>query len=230
MTARRIKLIKHKNKNMKRGRPQELKGLDTLIGYTDITHTTNDNTFSDVLNLVQAGTGSWNRVGRKVHPVSIRIRGMIRNITNTEATTGNQRGTILRLVLVHDHQPSGNAIPNFDDIFGTTDQAGLEQTNPWDGLRYDNSERFTVLRDKFIDLNPQRYAITGTENTLVSAYYCDEFINLRGDQIVYSGQSQPMSISDISTGAYYLYARVLVEDEVSTNVIANLTSRFRYTD
>ena len=56
--------------------PGEMKGMDTDISYVSVIGSTNTNAGIYVLNLVQQGNGSWNRVGRKTHSSSVRLRGM----------------------------------------------------------------------------------------------------------------------------------------------------------
>jgi len=57
---------------------QEIKGMDTelaIAGPVLATTATNGDCF--VLNLVQQGAGSWNRVGRKIRMKSLRLKGLI---------------------------------------------------------------------------------------------------------------------------------------------------------
>ena len=58
-------------------RAGETKGMDTDISTGAIVSTTNTNANIGVLNLVQQGAGAWNRVGRKIHAKSIRIKGVV---------------------------------------------------------------------------------------------------------------------------------------------------------
>jgi len=55
----------------------EVKGMDTDISLNPMISTTNSNASSFVLNLVQSGAASWNRVGRKTHIKSLRLIGNI---------------------------------------------------------------------------------------------------------------------------------------------------------
>lgn len=207
----------------------ELKGMDTSISFTEIPETTNDNTYSTVLNLVQTGTGSWNRVGKRIHPKSLRIKGNVIWESVPTASGGDSHGNVLRMVIVYDKQPSGNAIPNFDDIFGHTDQGGTETATFYDSIKYDNTDRFSVVRDKFIDLNLYAVSSVGTTKLSSYAYYCDEYIKLSSQPSVYSGQSVPMTISDVSTGAYYIFMRVL-RNEADSRTDFDGIARLRYTD
>ena len=138
----------------------EKKGVDTAIGpITTVLSTTNTNGDCFVLNLVQQGAGSWNRVGRKIHLKSLKycIEG---NLVATPSGGGQLSGSDLRIVLVWDKQPSGNAIPTFDEIFGRTIQDGTESCQFIDPPRYDNMDRFKVLRDKKFSVTPQAIPAT----------------------------------------------------------------------
>ena len=53
----------------------EKKGLDTNLYIASVINTSNTNTNCFVVNLIQQGSGSWNRVGRKVNLKSLRIKG-----------------------------------------------------------------------------------------------------------------------------------------------------------
>ena len=69
----------------------ELKGLDTDVSIPSgsLLNTTNTNGNTFVANLIQAGTGSWNRVGRKTHLKSLRLKGVMVQSAQPAATTGN---------------------------------------------------------------------------------------------------------------------------------------------
>lgn len=208
----------------------EKKGMDTIIATGDIVSTTSTNGNAYVLNLVRAGTGSWNRIGRKIKPMSLRITGYVLYDYTEQTSTLNLEGTVLRMVIVYDKQPSGGTIPTFETIFGTTQQDGTEATTVYDPIKYDTMSRFRVLKDCRYNFNPQvEPRSTGTQDLVLMRYSVDEYIKLALPQTVYSGESTPMTIADINTGAIYLYARV-IEQTNQMDVSMNLTVRLRYTD
>ena len=96
----------------------EKKGMDTAISFAQINSTVNDNSGMIVLNLIQQGAGSWNRVGRKVNLRSLRIRGDIIHTQTTGVATGLTNGQTVRCVIVWDKQPSSGSSPN-TSVFGT---------------------------------------------------------------------------------------------------------------
>lgn len=211
----------------------ELKGVDTSLSLTPVIATTSTNACSFTLNLVQAGNGSWNRVGRKISLQSLRVRATFSHAYALTATTNNNFGNSVRMVVVWDKQPSSGSVPTFDTIFGRTAQDGTESCLFLDALRYDNSERFSVLRDKVIDMPIQSTTpVAGTGNQVTNFYSCDEFIPLKGAITVFSGQSSPMTIADISSGALYVFFRTQLDTPV-TNVVsvdADSFARLRYKD
>lgn len=213
--------------------PAEKKGMDTdqgaIVG--TVLSTLNTNAGIVVCNLIQAGTGSFNRIGRKSHGLSLRLWGVLQCFHASEATTGNYIANTLRQVVVWDKQPTGT-LPTFDSIFGVTDQGGTESTTFMDPLKYDNMDRFQILRDVKYDSevmaqpNPD-----GTEKRLHNNFEYDIFINLGGRESVYSGNSSPMTISDISSGALYIIYRATGGTTVTQwNLSSNNNCRLRYND
>lgn len=213
----------------------EKKGVDTDLSSSGlaIAATTNTNANCFVLNLIQTGSGSWNRVGRKVSLQSVRVRGQAIYNYGDVAVTGNILGNCMRMVVVWDKQPSGGAIPAFDVVFGKTSQLGTESCTFVDPVRFDNMERFSVLRDTVIDMHPNFFnGAAGTTDLNSEVYTFDEYVPLGGRETVYSGQSNPLTIADISTGALYVYFRAIANtsDDSSVEIASTSFARLRYTD
>ncbi len=208
----------------------ELKGMDTAMAITGpVISTTNTNADSFTLNLVEPGNGSYNRIGRKIFNKSVRISGDCAFQGNTDPTTGASTDTTLRMVVVWDKQPSG-VLPTFDLMFGRTDLAGAETAAVFDHLRYDNTARFQVLRDCYTQ-SKQVPSHGGTTNVNLSVYHFDEFIDLKNRTTVFSGDSDPVTIADISSGALYVYfrARNSTANVVDWSVDTTMFSRLRFT-
>lgn len=211
----------------------EKKGIDTALTIASVIATTNTNGDCFVLNCIQPGSGSWNRIGRKVNLTSIRLRGELLHQYTDTATFGVITGNAVRMVVVWDKQPSGAAIPAFDVVFGQTSQLGTEATLYKDALRFDNMDRFTVLRDTVIDMKPPLFnGAAGTQDFTFPMYSFDEYIKLGGRETLFSGQSNPCTISDISTGALYVYFRAQANSGTSNQILvsANSHARLRYVD
>lgn len=203
----------------------EVKGVDVGLSGTIVPSLMGTSDGIYVLNLVQMGAGSWNRVGRKIYNKSVRIKGQIQS-TWIQATTTPMNAIYVRLVLVWDAQPGGT-MPQKADIFGSTNQSGVEASSIYDHIRYDNMDRFRILREISYIFELTSMASTNG-NIIQQAWDVDMFVQLNNLETVYSGQSQPMTIGDVSSGALYL---VLLNDLESSMTMVNSTiARFRYTD
>lgn len=210
----------------------EVKGMDTDVSLSPAIATTNTNGSCFVLNLIQQGAGSFQRVGRKTYPRSLRVKGNVQFLVTPTVATGVSSDNFMRMVVVWDQQPPGAAgIPTFDTIFGITAQDGTETcpdvTCP---PRYDNMDRFRVLLDRTY-APPQTWVLSlGTGPAHTHTIPIDEFIKLpAGLETVFSGASVPMTISDISTGAIYVYFRGLTNSAVTATAMDGIV-RYRYTD
>lgn len=206
------------------------KGMDTVLTSTPIISTTSTNGDCTVLNLVRAGNGSWERTGRKIVIKSLRIKGRFIFTRTPTFATGAAVSNHVRMVVVWDKSPNGAAIPTFDTVFGTTDQAGTEAC--LDALappRYDNFDRFRVIMDRVFAEGDKDYDVVsfGTAPSVVGTYPIDEYIKPKVGETVFSGQSTPMTITDISTGALYVYFRANSNVAGST-VGFNGIARLRY--
>lgn len=211
----------------------EKKGLDTVLTQSSIVSTTNTNDNAVVLNLIRTGNGSWNRIGKRVHLRSVRLRGQATYSAAPYATTGDLRDSLLRMVVVWDKQPSSGSIPTWDTIFGITAQDGTESSTIWASVRYDNVDRFSILKDSVIRGNVDLFnAAGGTTDAQVIRYHFDEYLKLAGKDCIYSGQSTPMTIADISSGALYVYFRASESQAGSAtwSIGSDSSARLRYTD
>lgn len=208
----------------------EVKGLDTNVDLAPIIDTTNTNGSSFVLNLVRAGAAYYNRVGNKIAMKSLRLRGIMQFITTPAATTADIKGNWIRMVVVYDHSPNSGTIPTYDTIFGNTDQSGMQTCNQLDALRYADTQRFSVLRDKIVTYNPPAITTAGTTNVFSQLVEFDEFIPLKGALTHYSNDTSPMTIADIQNGALYVYFRANTNDVVSYCQITDSQARLRYYD
>lgn len=210
---------------------KEVKGCDGImnIALNSLLNTTSTNGSMFVANCVQPGSGSWNRIGRKIRMKSLRLKGTILNRVSPGASTQTISQNTFRISVVFDKQPSSGAIPSFDTIFGATDQSGTEATlSVLDSLKYDNTERFSVLKDHVI--TSDNYPVP---NPSVSDWQqeFDLFIPLKGLETVYSGQSNPCTIADISSGALYIIVRATKNLNVDgVGAITNSSVRLRYYD
>lgn len=189
----------------------ELKGVDTPIGSSNnpIVDTTGTNANAFCLNLVEQGTGSFNRIGRKIHMQSLRLMGAAQCINANVPTTATTLQGPLRMVVVLDRQPNGGNIPTWDTIFGYTDSTGTEASTVFSPLKYDNMDRFKVLKDCILEADRITYVpdAEGTDNFCAIEVYFDEYIKLPNIETVYGSSSNPPAITDITTGSLLLFFR-----------------------
>jgi len=207
----------------------EVKCCDFTTDYSsgNLVNTTNTNACIAVVNTIQPGTGSWNRIGKKIKMKSLRYKlGVYNRVTPTAGSSAQNQ---IRICVVYDKQPSSGAVPSFDTIFGSTSQTGTEAVlSIFDSLRVDNTERFSVLKDDVFTSNNMPVS---TPNISEWQAYVDVFIPLKGLETVFSGQSNPCTIADISTGALYIICRA-VDNAAGTGqaAITDSSVRLRYYD
>ena len=90
-------------------------------------------------------------------------------------------------------------------------------------------DRFVLLKDCYMTAPSNPSFSIGSGPSITVNVGVDEYIKLPNLESVYSGQSNPMTIADISTGALYLIFRAqnaTGNSSVSTDGIA----RIRYKD
>lgn len=208
----------------------EVKGVDAALTQASVLATTNTNGGIQVMNLVPPGSGSFNRVGRKTYSKSLRLKGSISALITSVAASSDLQGGFVRMVVVWDKQPSG-VLPTFDTMFGITDQAGTESSSVLAPLRYDNMDRFRVLKDTVLDFNPKAISPNASDSVTVVRTF-DEYIILGGKESLYSGQTATQTIADISTGALYVVWRAGLNTAGTFQASVDSVSvgRYRYTD
>lgn len=214
-------------------RTGELKGLDTALTLSPVLATTNTNGSIFVLNLIQQGAGFWQRIGKKIYPKSVRVKGTVQAVITL--ADGNPRGNVLRGVLVWDKQPSGNAIPNFNDIFGTVDQTGTEASTFSAALAPKNTDRFKTLKEFNIEFNSGDGGSGLATNFTEVKAYVDEFYKFKkrdNFETQYLSTANPMTIANISSGALYMVFRAEENSNVTTfcEINPDCTAKLRYYD
>lgn len=161
-----------------------------------------------LMNGIQQGTGAFNRIGRKVAWENMYLSGVLQTISQGVSSVQS----LARSLVIYDRQPTGT-LPVAADIFQDIDQAGTAVNTATCGLNLNNKERFVILHSKRFLLPPTSSGIAPAN----SVYSVDPFgtdvdshiekmINLSGLTTEYKSSSNPMTISDIATGAIYLVA------------------------
>lgn len=198
---------------------------------TNIVTDMSNNSFIFPVNLIQAGAGSWQRIGRVVNMKSIRVNGWF-TLSYDNAQNDNWYSRAVRMLIIYDKQPNGT-LPIKSDIIGYKNQAGTEAGNYTALLNYDNMQRFTVIRDMQMPLTWT--AVTPTDNTSEAATvtmkcHVDQYAKI-GLETTYKAESNPAVIGDISTGALYvIFMTDYSTDTLNPNLYFTGVSRLRYTD
>ena len=219
---------------------KEKKGCDITFGADiDVVNSTNTNAAILLMNGIQEGVGSWNRIGRYIWNKSIELDLNLQWLSSYSATdTTIFGGSWLRCLLVWDKQPNNGPIPSFETMFGQTDQTGAETSSISDHLRYDNMFRFKVLLDDTINptiTNATTSTVTnpatgGLSSVTVLRYH--KFIKLGNRMTNFSGTANPVTNANISTGALYLILRSPTNNAFTDNwkLYSNSAARLRYVD
>lgn len=207
----------------------ELKGVDTILAVSPVLDTTNTNGSAFCLNIVDSGSGAYERVGRKVTSKSVRIRCSAFHSMAPVAVTMDRIGNQLRMVVVWDKSPNQGAIPSFDTVFGQTDLSGALSTHFLDPVNYGEVDRFVVLRDCNVLMPVTAAPSGGTTNSVINFYQIDEFIDLKNKETIYGDDAGV--VADISTGSLLVYFRCQLN--TATNIVSidpDAFARWRYTD
>lgn len=207
----------------------DLKGLDTPLNLAILADPTL-NTCVQCVNLIQTGSGSWNRVGRKVFPRSLRVKA---GFEYTYNNVGDQvQGVSIRWAVVWDKNPSGGALPTFQEMFKITDQTGTESTSWKAPPAFDSLGRFVVIRDQIISINPDNFPVPVIDGISIIKKEMDEYIPLPPLETVYSGQNNPLTIADVYSGALYwiVIADAGLPSGYGLQLSPYSSARLRYTD
>lgn len=164
------------------GASRELGVIDTT--YTNVPINTTHSIV--LLNGCIQGTGIAERFGRRIRNVSVHIKGILHNDTNTKTNH-------CRLALVWDKQANGTA-PTQAEIWSQTGTAGMR--NP------DNFRRFTVLWDELYTLSGNTLTSGQTNDTTLRKV--DKFIKCPKSCITQFNAGNAGSVSDIETGSLHL--------------------------
>lgn len=233
----RIRIVPSINRTQKLG---ELKGVDTDIDSASIPSNTNSNANIIGINLINQGSGSFNRVGRKVYPKSVRCTGEVHFVMSPDATTKSLQNSMIRCVLVWDKQPNTATLPQFQDVLGQTNALGVETSDIWNAVRYDNMARFKILKEWIVraELGASS-SLAGTVNGTTVVCHFDEFYNFKKStkyETTYASTQTdptPPTYTDIATGGLFLIYRRSTPDANAGNIVVNVvngTARYRYTD
>lgn len=208
------------------GRGTEVKGVDSshIIDFSQTT-----------ANIANVGMpiqvpSFYGRIANRTRGVTLDIRGYV-NITGSN--TAEYHLTVGRILVVYDRQPNGN-LPSLTDILKDYAANGTFATNELAKLNLTNRDRFLILRDRQISLQPlginggppdnnNLYLEMDINASNTNGFNYHEYINLKGLQTQYQSSSDG-SVADISTGAYY----IICVDPTSGSAAYQLVCQVRY--
>lgn len=167
-----------------------------------------------IINGLQPGGFYYNRIGKKIRMVGVRLKGEIYpNQTNTSAFNNH---TEFRMCIVYDKQTNG-ANPTYTNIF--QDRAlSTTQINVASNVNIDNRERFIVIMDKRLQLPP--IGITGSLTTQQQLNYSlngiiDEYMKISLETGYNAGNAG--SVADVTSGGLFLVLNADAGATGSTN-------------
>lgn len=195
-----------------------------MVDISNTTYTCNTTGSVVAINLIQAGSSFFNRVGRRIEMKSLHVSGVM--VPSANATTAND---YIRVMVVYDRQPNG-AIPSIQTIFSNYDQTGAATFNSFAGLNPDQRERFLILMDERKTMPPNTgggpyQPIEGNRDV----FNIGRFIKMNGLMTHYQADSSPSVIGDISTGGLYLVTFGAFA-AAGAPYSAHINLRLRYTD
>lgn len=180
-----------------------------------------------ILNPVQQGVDYYQRLGNKIKPRSLHIKGFISSILTSIQG-------LARMVVVLDKAPSGAAaLPAITNILQERDQAGAATNGITSALNIDNRNRFKILRDKWFNLPSHTLTVAVVTNpSNFDQELCmkfNEYIRLDNiPECQYVGTANPITIANINTNAIY----VIFTCQAGINNMwqAVWSSRFKFTE
>lgn len=217
---------------------KERKGCDINFASTQVVNSTNTNANIYLLNGIQEGVGSWNRIGRYIWNKSIELDlNLSWNASYSTGDTAIHTASWIRCMVIWDKQPNNGSIPALNEIIGHTDQTGAESSTTSDHLRYDNMFRFKVLLDETINPTmvnsiPGLASAPTADGMLTTAFVrWHKYLKLGNKMTNFSGTADPVTTANISTGALYLILRAPNSDpDDYWGIESTSTARLRYVD
>jgi len=196
-------------KQFARGGPnsgRELKFIDTeIVGQPIVAAGT-----ITLLNGVSQGTDFTQRIGRKTI-----IKSVLWNCGIRPAGLTGPEGDFARLLVVYDTQTNSGSAPSATDILAVSD--------PFSPMNLNNRDRFHVLMDKKVAMQPVQYTTGALTTGAPRNIYVSKYKKCH-KEIIYSGTGG--TVGSIQTGAIWL----LVVSQTSNLTVHDSYFRFRFYD
>jgi len=218
-------------------RSGELKCVDVTVLGEIHRHDTSSPEIVSLLNPIVEGTGFYQRIGEKISLRSLRLRlHLVTYFQSSYSNFGQVTGEMYRFAVVYDSHPTGE-YPLFSDIFASAEPTGGQETYLVSCVNPTKTERFRVLRELFVNVNPPvmpRFSSAEEPNWVDVPTLIDEYIDLQELPTVFKGsgvhESGPAEISDIAAGALYLVrACTTTAFNLTYGMLVDSKIRLRYT-
>jgi len=204
--------------------PGELKCID-------FNANTNPRTFDNTgaatgvfINGIAAGTGSQQRVGRKVHLVNLQVSWAVRLLASTSACAP----ALLRVAYVLDRAPNGNAAAaTYSEVFQSVPVGGTGISDAWAHPNIANKERFKILRDDKFSLGELVAGDMRVTRPHMSELAYTHMITINEDQIF---KATGPDIADCTHGALLVFCQTDLSDTDKVKWQFMAKYRIRYTD
>lgn len=209
---------------MYRFRGKEIKSVDGLLISMNIKNIptmsyTDSGDFFTVLNMINQGTGFFQRVGSRITMLTLELKITFDIIENAL----DQLGGPLTYGIVYDEANNANFV-EITDIIQSTTQASGPVTSAYSFRNLNYRERFTVLFENFHKLSP---VSSGFSVLYDPNQYLYKRIDLKGRKTFYNS-SNVTSVLNINTGGLYLYSAADVPPAPTYE--ASFGWRLRYID
>jgi len=120
-----------------------------------ISSVLNNTTDTFVVNDIGSGPNAYERVGRRVAMDRLDFVVPVYHVVQPLPAAGLLSGNTLRISVVHDNIPGATIPMTWNRIFALISSVDGSRITAFDApLNPQNSQRFTVLHDEFIDFNP----------------------------------------------------------------------------
>jgi len=210
----------------------EAKAVDIPFVNAAIIDTLNTNGFMDLLNPIQLGTASHQRIGNVVQGKGLRVKLALQYQYGRAAANGNLNANRLRvIILVWKQTGQAGTFPNFNGFFGATDQTGATTTSMKSALFFNRINEFTILRDWNIEFTPSSGDLPVANQLAIQQITIDDYIKLGGLEMRYINTANPITVANCSSNALFMIMRSgqnTADTSISISQIS--TCRFTYYD
>jgi len=178
-----------------------------IVAWTAVSPTAAapDNPGGNSLFNIKQGTTKNTRLGNKLHAYAIRIKGQVYLPTTT-------LGDVIRVMLVRDKQANG-ATPAVNLVLEGNGAAGAATVNDYQNM--DNIDRFVIVKDRRIVMNPQIGSASTSSTPFVKDFKMNHKCRTRIDYNSTTG-----AIGEIRSENYFM---IVISEQGNTTT--SITSR-----